>query len=160
MDAGDWVWVWLGAAVLFAFLELVTPFFFFMISFALGAALAAVAALFDVGVGLQWAVFLVGSGAALAVLIPVGLRLAHAEPDGDEIPEGAARWVGRAAIVLEEIPSGPHATGLVRLERGKWRAETDADAPIPVGAEVDVVAVRGTRLVVTPPDPSFPRRTE
>ena len=156
MDAGDWVWIWLGVAVAFAILELVTPFFFFMISFAVGAALAALAALLDTGLGAQWALFLVGSGVALAVLVPVGRRLAHAEPEGDETPEGAARWVGRVAIVLEAIPAGPHATGLVRLERGKWRAETDGEAGIPVDAEVEVIAVRGTRLVVAPPDPRQP----
>jgi membrane protein implicated in regulation of membrane protease activity len=153
MDAGDWVWIWLGVAVAFAFLELVTPFLFFMISFAVGAALAAFAALLDVSVGLQWAVFLFASGFALAVLVPVGRRIAHAEPEGDEIPEGAGRWVGRMAVVLEEIPAGPHATGLVRLERGRWRAETDAEDSIPADAEVEVLAVRGTRLVVAPPDP-------
>ena len=153
MSDGDWLWIWLGIAVAFSFLELVTPFLFFMISFAAGAILAALAALLDVDVGLQWGLFLVGSAVALAVLVPVGRRIAHAEPEGDEIPEGAGRWIGRTAVVLEEIPAGPHATGLVRLERGKWRAETDAEDSIPVDAEVEVLAVRGTRLVVAPPDP-------
>jgi membrane protein implicated in regulation of membrane protease activity len=156
VDAGDWVWIWLGVAVVFAFLELITPFLFFMISFAAGAALAALGALLDVGVGLQWGLFLGGSVVALAILVPVGRRIAHAEPEGDEIPEGSARWVGRTAVVLEAIPAGPHATGLVRLERGKWRAETDSDAGIPVNTEVEVLAVRGTRLVVAPPDPRQP----
>jgi membrane protein implicated in regulation of membrane protease activity len=160
VDAGDWVWIWLGVAVAFGFLELVTPILFFMISFAAGAALAAVAAVLDVGVGVQWGIFLLGSLGALAVLGPVGRRLAHAAPEGDEIPEGSGRWVGRTAVVLEEIPAGPHATGLVRLERGKWRAETDADAGIPVNAEVEVIAVRGTRLVVAPPDPRRANHTE
>jgi len=156
VDTGDWVWIWLGVAVAFAFLELVTPFFFFMISFAAGAALAALGALLDAGVGLQWGLFLLGSGVALAILVPVGRRLANAEPEGDETPEGAARWIGRMAVVLEAIPAGPHATGLVRLERGKWRAETAGEAGIPVDAEVEVIAVRGTRLVVAPPDPRQP----
>ena len=155
MVAGDWVWIWLGVAVAFAFLELVTPFLFFMISFAVGAALAALGALLDASVGIQWALFIVGSAIALALLVPVGRRLAHAGPEGDETPEGAARWIGRTAVVLEAIPAGPHATGLVRLERGKWRAETDAEAGIPVNAEVEVLAVRGTRLVVAPPDPKL-----
>jgi membrane protein implicated in regulation of membrane protease activity len=160
MDAGDWVWVWLAVAVVFAFLELVTPVLFFMISFAAGAAVAALAAVLDLGVGVQWVLFLGCSALALALLVPVGRRLAHASPEGDEVPEGSIRWIGRTAVVLEEIPAGPHATGLVRLERGKWRAETDSDAGIPVDAEVEVVAVRGTRLVVAPPDPrtANPRR--
>jgi membrane protein implicated in regulation of membrane protease activity len=157
METGDWVWIWLGVAVAFAFLELVTPVMFFMIPFAIGAVLAALAAFFDAGVGAQWAVFLVASAGALLVLVPIGRRLAHAEPEGDETPEGAARWIGRTAVVLEEIPAGAGATGLVRLERGKWRAESAADEAIPVGIETEVIAVRGTRLVVAPPDTTTPR---
>jgi membrane protein implicated in regulation of membrane protease activity len=127
-------------------LELVTPVVFWAISFAVGAVVAAVLSLIGGSVGLQWGAFIVASAGALAAFVPIGLRIAHAE--GDAEPEGASRWVGRTAVVLEEIPGGPHATGLVRLERAKWRAETLDDGPVPVGTEVEVVSVRGTRLVV------------
>jgi membrane protein implicated in regulation of membrane protease activity len=148
VDAGSWLWVWIGAAAVFAIAELVTPFLFFMISFAVGAVLAALAAALDASVGLQWVLFVVGSDLALAVLVPIGRRLARGE--ADDAQEGATRWVGRVAVVLEEIPGAPHATGLVRLERAKWRAETDADNPISPGEHVEVTSVRGTRLVVAP----------
>ena len=151
MESGDWLWVWLGAAVVLAFLELVTPFLFFMISFAVGAGLAALAAALDASVAVQFVVFIVGSAAALVVLVPIGRRLAVAE--SDETHEGAVRQVGRTAIVLEAVPAGRHDTGLVRLERQQWRAETDADVPIDAGSEVEVIAVRGTRLVVVPVRP-------
>jgi membrane protein implicated in regulation of membrane protease activity len=152
MDASDWLWVWIGAAVAFGFLELITPFLFFMVSFAAGAGLAAIAAALDASVALQWGVFLAGSTAALLVLVPVGRRLAAAE--SDEAHEGATRQIGRVAVVLEEIPGGSRDTGLVRLERQQWRAETDADGPISPGAQVDVISVRGTRLVVAPVAPA------
>jgi membrane protein implicated in regulation of membrane protease activity len=148
VDADSWLWVWIAAAVAFAIAELLTPFLFFMISFAAGAVLAALAALVDASVGFQWALFAIGSAGALAVLVPIGRRLARAE--ADDAQEGATRWVGRVAVVLEEIPGSPHATGLVRLERAKWRAETDADDPIGPGEHVEVTSVRGTRLVVAP----------
>ena len=150
MESGDWLWIWIGAAVVLAAAELVTPVLFFMISFAAGAALAAVAAALDGGVGIQWALFVLGSAGALAVLVPIGRRLAHAE--GDDAQEGATRWVGRTAVVLQDIPAGPSSTGLVRLERAEWRAQTDAGTAIPTGAEVEVISVRGTRLVVAPMD--------
>lgn len=157
----EWIWIWLAIAVAFALLELVTPVLFFMISFAVGGAVGAVGALFDIGVGVQWAMFLVGSAGALAVLVPIGRRMASATPAGGETSEGSARWVGRTAVVLEEVPGGPTETGLVRLERGQWRAESATDASIPTGAEVEVIAVRGTRLVVARPqqDPSTPTST-
>jgi membrane protein implicated in regulation of membrane protease activity len=144
----DWVWVWIGAAVVLAFLELITPFLFFMISFAAGAALAAVAAALDAPVALQWVVFVVASAASLLVLVPIGRRLAVSE--SDEAHEGASRQIGRVAVVLDPIPAATHDTGLVRLERQRWRAETDAEVPIPAGSQVEVISVRGTRLVVAP----------
>jgi membrane protein implicated in regulation of membrane protease activity len=145
---GAWLWFWIGAAIVLAIAELVTPFLFFMISFAVGATLAGIIAGLDGGVAFQWVSFLVASVGALAVLVPIGHRIAHAE--GEDEAEGATRWVGRVAEVLEEIPTGAHATGLVRLERAKWRAETDAGEPVPAGEQVEVVGVRGTRLVVAP----------
>jgi membrane protein implicated in regulation of membrane protease activity len=150
LESADWLWVWIGAAIVLAFAELVTPVLFFMISFAAGATLAAVVAALDGGVGAQWAAFVVASGAALAVLVPIGRRLSHRE--GDEAQEGATRWVGRTAVVLEDIPAGPNSVGLVRLDRARWRAETDGDGPIAAGTSVEVLAVRGTRLVVAPLD--------
>ena len=149
------LWVWLAAAVVLAFLELVTPFLFFMISFAAGAALAAIIAAIDGGVMFQWVSFLVVSVGALGVLVPIGHRIARAE--GEDAQEGATRWVGRVAYVLEEIPALPHSTGLVRLERVKWRAGTDAGEPVPVGEQVEVIGVRGTRLVVAPVHRPLPR---
>jgi membrane protein implicated in regulation of membrane protease activity len=148
MDAESWLWVWLAAAVLLALAELFTPFLFFMISFAFGAALAALAAFLDAGLAVQWVLFIVGSSAALLVLVPIGRRMARAEADTE--PEGAHRWIGRTAVVLEAIPGGPHATGLVRLERAEWRAEAPGTAEIEAGQTVRVVEVKGTRLIVVP----------
>jgi membrane protein implicated in regulation of membrane protease activity len=41
-------------------------------------------------------------------------------------------------------------TGSVRVETEQWRATTDGDEEIPVGDEVVITEVRGTRLVVEP----------
>jgi membrane protein implicated in regulation of membrane protease activity len=152
---GDWVWVWLGVAVLFGFGELLTPVLFFSLSFAIGAVVAALFAAFSVGAGAQVVVFLVATTALLVVLVPIGRRLARADPV-DDAAEGSTRWVGRIGVVIEEIPAGPHDTGLVRVERTQWRAETDADLAIPAGAQVEVLAMRGTRLVVAPLTPTPP----
>ncbi len=148
MDSEVWRWIWLGATFLLALGELAVPGTFFLLSFALGAAVATVLAFLDASLLTQWIAFLVGSGVGLALLVPLGRRLASNE--ADEAPEGAGRWVGRVAEVLEDIPGGPHATGRVRVERDVWRAETEVEHPIAAGSNVEVVAVRGTRLVVIP----------
>ena len=127
MDAGDWLWVWIGAAVIFAVAELVTPFLFFMVSFAAGAALAAVVAALDGSVGLQWAVFIARQHRRARGARPDRAADRRA-PSADDDQQGATRWVGRTAVVLQDIPGGGHDSGLVRLERAEWRAETDADA--------------------------------
>src|SRR5581483_46762 len=99
---GDWLWFWIVAALVLAIAELVTPFLFFMISFATGAAAAAVVAGISGGVALQWLSFVIVSFAALGVLVPVGHRIARAE--GEDIQEGSTRWVGRTGVVVEDIP--------------------------------------------------------
>jgi membrane protein implicated in regulation of membrane protease activity len=53
------------------------------------------------------------------------------------------------AIVLEPI-NRREGTGSVRMETEQWRATTDGDTEIPVGEEVVIKEVRGTRLVVEP----------
>ncbi len=147
-SADSWQWVWLVAVVAFVLLEIFTPVLFFAISFAIGAALAAIAAFVDAPVFVQWLLFLGGSGAALAVLVPIGQRIARTHGDDDH--EGALRWVGRLATVVEVIPGGANATGLVRLERTQWRAECPRDGELPPGTTVRVLSVKGTRLVVVP----------
>ena len=52
--------------------------------------------------------------------------------------------------MLQEIPAGPHATGIVRIEREEWRAESESATLVPAGAEVVVLGVNGTRVVVRP----------
>ncbi|MGH8977382.1 MAG: NfeD family protein, partial [Acidimicrobiia bacterium] len=69
-----------------------------------------------------------------------------AKPSADRV--GATRLNGRRAVVLQAIPSGPHATGRVRVEREEWRAESADGGSIEPGQTVVVLRVDGTRLIV------------
>ena len=142
----NWRWFWLVATVFFAVSELAVPGTFFMLSFAAGALVACILAFADVGVGLEWAAFVVVSAVALAALVPIGRRINAKQVEGGKV--GSTRLNGRRAVVLQEIPSGPHSTGLVRVEREEWRAESVDGAPIDTGATVVVLRVDGTRLIV------------
>ena len=146
-SSNTWQWIWLGAAALFAVAELAVPGTFFMISFAAGAAAAAIAAFLGVDVAVSWIVFIGVTVVALALLLPLARRI-----DRNHVPpgrgEGADRWVGRRAVVITEIPAGVHATGMVRIEREEWRAESIDGAAVGVGTAVTVLRVDGTRLVV------------
>lgn len=147
LDSPDtWRWIWLVTAAALGVAEAVTPIAFGFLPLALAAALAAVLAFAGVALPIEWIAFVLGGAAAYAVLLPIGRRIAHGHSGPSSV--GAQRWVGRQAHVLETIP--PHGTGLVRLDREQWRAESGIDTPIPVGSTVLVTRLDGTRLEVVP----------
>ena len=146
MDDG-WQWFWLAAAVFLVIGEVTTPGMFFALSFAIGAVISCALAFAGVEPAIQWLAFVVVSLVSLAILVPLGRRLSG----GDQAAAvGATRFSGRRAVVLQEIPAGPHATGLVRMEREEWRAESIDGSAVAAGETVAVVRVDGTRLIVGP----------
>ena len=142
-----WRWIFLVAAVVFTVGEIAVAGTFFLLPFGVGALAAALAAFAGLSVALDWLVFVLVSAGASAVLWPLGRRLDRNNP---QHAIGANRWVGRQAYVLRDIPSGPGATGLIRLDREEWRAESLMGVPIRAGSTVLVSRVDGTRLVVLP----------
>ena len=142
-----WRWIWLAAAVGFAVGEIAVAGTFFLAPFAVGAAVAAAAAFAGAAIGIEWLLFVAVSAGAAAVLVPLGRRL---DQRTGHHAIGSNRWVGRQAIVLQEIPAGHGGAGLVRLEREEWRAESLLGSRIAAGSTVLVSRVDGTRLVVVP----------
>lgn len=149
MDFGSpetWRWVWLLAAAGLTVGELFTGSFF-LLPFAIGAAVAAATAFAGMPIGIEWAAFVAISAVASYFLIPLGRRLDRAHP---QTGIGGNRLVGLEAVVLKDIPAGPSATGTIRVEREEWRAESMLGVPIPAGSTVLVRRIDGTRLVVVP----------
>ena len=142
-----WRWIWLAAAVVFTVGEIAVAGSFFLLPFGAGALVAAIVSLLGGSVALGWLAFVGVSAAASAVLWPLGRRLDRSSP---KAAIGANRWVGRQAYVLSDIPGTPGGTGLIRLDREEWRAESMVGQPIRAGSTVLVSRVDGTRLVVLP----------
>lgn len=142
-----WRWIWLAVAVAATLGEIGVAGSFFLAPFALGAVAAAIAAFVGLAVTGEWVVFLVVSAVAFAGFRPLARRLDAASPRSGT---GAHRWVSREGVVLRDIPGGPGGTGLIRLDREEWRAESLTGEPIPAGSTVQVSRVDGTRLVVVP----------
>jgi membrane protein implicated in regulation of membrane protease activity len=142
-----WRWIFLIAAVVFTVGEIAVAGTFFLLPFGAGALAAALAAFAGVSVAIEWLIFVIVSGAASAVLWPLGRRLDRKTPHQ---AIGATRWVGRQAFVTRDIPGIPGSTGMVRLDREEWRAESMMGIPIRTGSTVLVSRVDGTRLVVLP----------
>jgi len=139
-DPGMWQWIWLGLALLLAVGEMLTAGFF-MLPFAVGAAVAALLAFFDVAVPIQFLAFL-----GTSILALVALRRFAASDHEPSYPVGAKRYVGAAALVLEYIDP-VLGVGRVKLDAEEWNATTNGEK-IAAGVKVKVVQVRGTRLVV------------
>ena len=139
--------IWSGLVVLFVVAEVVTAGALFSLPFAIGAGGAGLTALAGGPVWLQVCIFLIVSAVSLAGLRPLARRLDRNAPP---LEVGAGRWVGRQGVVVEAIPEGRGATGMIRLDREVWRAESSLDIPIAVGSTVLVQRVDGVRLVVLP----------
>jgi membrane protein implicated in regulation of membrane protease activity len=148
-----WRWIFLVGAVVFAIGEIAVAGTFFLLPFAAGSLAASLAAFVGLSVAIDWLVFVVVAAAASAVLWPLGRRLDRRTPRSTI---GATRWVGRQAYVIRDIPGGPGSTGLVRLDREEWRAESMFGVPIREGSTVLVNRVDGTRLVVVPLEEPLP----
>lgn len=142
MDNEVWRWVWTGLALLMGLGEIVTAGFF-LLPFAIGAGLAAVAAWVGAADIVQWLLFFVGTGISMLYI----RRFMRTQDEDSGLVVGPGRYVGMEALVLETIDTGAN-TGLIRVEAEEWRATTEG-TPIDEGKRVKVVALRGTRLVVS-----------
>jgi membrane protein implicated in regulation of membrane protease activity len=147
-----WRWIWMVLAVVFVVGEIAVAGSFFLLPFGVGAAAAALVSFLGAPTAVGWAAFVAISAASSAVLWPLGRRLDRRSPHS---PTGANRWVGREAYVLKDIPAGTGQTGLIRLDREEWRAESLTGASIRAGSTVHVSRIDGTRLVVIPIDEPF-----
>jgi membrane protein implicated in regulation of membrane protease activity len=119
---------------------------FYLLPFAIGAALAAVVSVLGVGAVLAAIVFLLVSTIVFAALRPVAHRHRRLPP---AIRTGAAALIGRHAMVLERIANN-EGLGCVKIEGGEvWTARSyDEDSVIDVGERVEVVEIRGATALV------------
>jgi membrane protein implicated in regulation of membrane protease activity len=146
IDTESWRFFWSVLAAILIIGEIFTAGFF-LLPFGIGAAAAAVLAWLDVNVGVQWAVFLIVSIAALLSLRP----LIRKQDEGEKEAIGANRYLRKRGIVLEDIDMHS-GTGMVRIDTEEWRAATAGES-IPADTEVIVSGITGSRLVVKAIEP-------
>lgn len=139
-----WMWGWAALALLFMIAELFTAGFF-LICFGIGAAAAAVMALFGFNPLWQGLVFLAVSGIALLSTRPLARRLNESSVN----TVGSDRVLNKKAIVLTEINPAQGA-GMVRVDAEEWRAVSADGHAIDKGTIVQIQRIDGTRLVVVP----------
>ena len=135
-------WVWLVAAVLFGIVEALTAGLV-SIWFVAGAAAALVGALLGAGTGVQVALFLAVSAAALAATRPLVRRFSK---DGT-VATNADRALGQTGKVTEDIDN-VSSTGAVYVDGKTWTARSADGSVIPAGAAVQVLRMEGVKLFV------------
>ena len=139
----SWRWVWTFLALGMGIGEIFTAGFF-LLPFAIGAAAAAVLSWFGVALVAQWLVFFGVSAISFAYL----RKFIDRQDQAVQPRIGANRWLDARGIVLTEIDPDT-ASGMVRIDAEEWRAVSDDNSRIPVGAKVVVTDVQGSRLVVS-----------
>ena len=93
MDNEVWRWVWTGLALLMGLGEIVTAGFF-LLPFAIGAGLAAIAAWTGVSDIVQWLLFFVGTGLSFLYV----RRFMRAQDEDGGLVVGPGRYVGMEAL--------------------------------------------------------------
>ncbi len=142
------IWLWLGAIVLFGVTEVITEG---MVSiWFVAGALAALGvcmsgwALGSLSAGAtQVLVFALVSALALVITRPL-VRRFMTRP---HIPTNSDRVVGMTAKVTEPVDND-RASGAVYVDGKTWTARSADGSPIPAGTQVKVQKIEGVKLLV------------
>ena len=137
----DWV-IWVIAAAALVVGEVFT-LGFILGPIALAALLAALVAAVGGGVGLQLAIFIVGSVASLGIVRPLAAR--HLRTPA-RTRTGAAALVGARAVVLDRVDADH---GTVKIGGEVWTARPyDEEQSFEPGSRVEVLKIEGATALV------------
>ena len=139
----EYTWLlWFALAVILAVLEMVLPSFF-VIWFGVGALVAMLSALVTENLIIQFLVFITAS----VILLFMTRRLASKVTKGTATATNVDAMIGRIGIVTEDIPPLDNP-GIVKVSGEMWSAVSADQQPIEKGTQVQVLQIRGVRLVV------------
>lgn len=139
------LYIWLGLMVVFLITEAVCAIHLVSIWFAAGAFVAMIAAALGAKLWLQVTLFLLVSGALLALLWPMVkkfLRPNLKKTNLDSI-------IGTSGLVTVTIDN-LGATGQVKLNGMEWTARSTSGKIIDPNTEVKVDRIEGVKVFVTP----------
>lgn len=133
-----WCFLFL-VAVLF---ELLSPGFFFFLSFACGCIAAAIANFFSLSMSIQLTVFAIGSFLSLILL----RKYVSRSLKGTLHPTNVDALIGKKGTVTEVIY--PNQPGYVKINGELWLSKTVHHESIKNGEIVEVVGVKGSHVIV------------
>ena len=135
---------WLIVAGIFFIIEMATVgFLIFWLG--IGALLAMVTSFITDSIVIQTVVFVITSG----ILIPLTKPLTDKFISKKTVATNTYSLIGKHGIVLANI-NPIEATGLVKVNGETWSAKSDDGEIISKDTEIEVLAIDGVKLVVSP----------
>ncbi|MDR3308203.1 MAG: NfeD family protein [Coriobacteriales bacterium] len=141
MEALPWFWIWVVLTAALCVGEMFTGSFF-MLPFAVGAAVAAVANALGAPLPIQWVLFIVISLIALFLLRPFAKKVTIETAK----KSGVDRLVGSIGVVIRG--DAPEGEARARVDREEWNVLTEDGSVPQVNTRVRVMGVDGTHLIV------------
>lgn len=135
--------IWLIIAGIFFICEIITVGFL-VFWLGIGALIAMIISLFTSNIIIQTAVFVLSSTALIFATKPFVKKFV----DVKTTKTNAFSIVGKKALVIKDINS-VHSTGQIKINGEIWSAETEDIEPIPEGAEVEILNIKGVKAIVT-----------
>ena len=132
------IWIWLGGIVLFGVVEAATAGLV-SIWFVAGAVAALIAAILNVSIGVQFAIFLAVSAVALAATRPLVRKLKAGKP----VPTNLDRVIGLTGKVTETVDNEN-----AYVDGKTWTARSADGTVLPEGSLVTIAKMEGVKLFV------------
>ena len=136
--------IWLIVAILLVILEICTAAFG-SICFAIGAAVAAIAA--GIGAGLTWQILIFVVVSMLTFIFLRPFMLKFMDRKSKDVKTNADALVGKRAVVSERIDAAQH-TGRVAVDGDDWKAVSEDGSVIEKGTPVEIVKLDSIILTV------------
>ena len=133
---------WLIIVIVMAVIEIIT-LGLTTIWFAGGALVAFIASLLGADLAVQIILFIVVSVALMALTRPLAVNYLKR----DRVKTNAESLIGKLGVVKEKVDN-LNAQGIVSVEGQEWTARAIDDEMIPLYAVVEVVEIRGVKLMV------------
>ena len=142
----DWaLYIWLGLMVVFLITEAVCAIHLVSIWFAAGALVAMIAAALGAKLWLQVSLFILVSGALLALLWPMVRKFLRPNLKATNI-DSSIGATGLVTVTIDNMES----TGQVKLNGMEWTARSTSGKIIDPHTEVKVDRIEGVKVFVTP----------
>jgi membrane protein implicated in regulation of membrane protease activity len=138
----SWI-IWIIIAISLVILEVFTPSLFFFTCLAIGCVFAGIADALGAGIWIQVAAFSLASIISIMFIRPLLRKyLKNTDSKSSNIDE----IIGKEAVVTGTIL--PKQQGLVKVMGEVWSAFSENDEDIAEGSIVEIISVKGTRVIV------------